>query len=251
MRHSAISSFFEELIMTAELNALIITAASIGFFHTILGPDHYLPFIMMSWARKWSAVKTTFITLLCGLGHIGSSVVLGLIGVALGLAVSRLEVVESVRGNLAAWLLIAFGLVYSVWGLRRAYQKKIHVHSHTHATEVAHEHLHNHHREHAHVHDDKSSPSITPWVLFVIFVFGPCEPLIPILMYPAAKNSLFGLVVVTCVFGIVTIATMLGVVLLSRAGVNFIPLSRLQRFSHAIAGATICLCGLAIQFLGL
>jgi len=237
--------------MTTELNVLIITAASIGFIHTIFGPDHYLPFVMMSWARKWSTLKTALITFLCGLGHIGSSVVLGLIGVALGLAVNRLEIVESVRGNIAAWLLIAFGLVYLVWGLRRAYQKKSHVHSHTHAVEVAHEHPHNHRREHTHVHDDKSSPSITPWVLFVIFIFGPCEPLIPVLMYPAAKNSLFGLVVVTCVFGVVTIGTMLVVVLLSRTGVSFVKLSGLQRFSHAIAGATICLCGLAIQFLGL
>jgi ABC-type nickel/cobalt efflux system permease component RcnA len=231
--------------MTVELNALIIAAASIGFFHTILGPDHYLPFIMMSWARKWSALKTSLITLLCGLGHIGSSVLLGFIGVLLGVAVKKLVIVESFRGNLAAWLLIAFGLLYTVWGLRRAYQKKTHVHSHTHAAESAHKHLHNHHAEHAHVHDDKSRPSITPWALFVIFVFGPCEPLIPILMY------LFGLVVVTFVFGITTISTMVGVVLLSRAGVNFIKLSKLQRFSHAIAGLTICLCGLSIQFLGL
>ncbi len=237
--------------MTTELNALIITAASIGFFHTILGPDHYLPFIMMSWARKWSGVKTTLITLLCGLGHIGSSVVLGLIGVALGLAINKLEIVESHRGNLAAWLLIAFGLAYFVWGLRRAYRKQPHMHGHSHATWVSHTHLHAHQREHTHIHDAKTTPSITPWALFVIFVFGPCEPLIPILMYPAAKNSLFGLLVVTCVFGIVTIGTMLGMVLLSRAGVNFIPLSRLQRFAHVIAGATICLCGLAIQFLGL
>ncbi|MHC4458867.1 MAG: urease accessory protein UreH domain-containing protein [Planctomycetota bacterium] len=237
--------------MTVELNALIIAAASIGFFHTILGPDHYLPFIMMSWARKWSALKTSLITLLCGLGHIGSSVLLGFIGVLLGVAVKKLVIVESFRGNLAAWLLIAFGLLYTVWGLRRAYQKKTHVHSHTHAAESAHKHLHNHHAEHAHVHDDKSRPSITPWALFVIFVFGPCEPLIPILMYPAAKDSLFGLVVVTFVFGITTISTMVGVVLLSRAGVNFIKLSKLQRFSHAIAGLTICLCGLSIQFLGL
>ncbi|MHC4807099.1 MAG: sulfite exporter TauE/SafE family protein, partial [Planctomycetota bacterium] len=93
--------------MNVELSALIITAASIGFFHTILGPDHYLPFIMMSWARKWSGMKTTLVTLLCGLGHIGSSVVMGLIGVSLGLAVNKLEIVESFRGNLAAWLLIA------------------------------------------------------------------------------------------------------------------------------------------------
>ena len=237
--------------MTAELTALLITAASIGFFHTILGPDHYLPFIMISWARKWSVLKTTVITFLCGLGHIGSSVLLGFIGVAMGLAVERLEVVESDRGNLAAWLLIAFGLAYSIWGLRRAYKGKPHMHRHIHPAGVEHAHVHGHETEHAHIHADEAKPSVTPWALFIIFVFGPCEPLIPILMYPAAKGSLFGLFLVTFVFGTVTIATMLGVVLLAGAGVNFIPLTRLQRFSHAIAGATIFLCGLAIQFLGL
>ena len=237
--------------MTAELNVLIITAASVAFFHTILGPDHYLPFVMMAWARKWSTLKTTLITLLCGLGHIGSSVLLGLIGVAMGLAVRKLEILESFRGNLAAWLLIAFGLVYFVWGLRRAYREKSHAHSHTHAGESAHAHLHAHQAEHLHLHADETARNVTPWVLFVIFIFGPCEPLIPILMYPAAKSSLFGLLVVTSVFAIITIVTMLTVVLLSTAGVSFLPLAKVNRFAHVIAGATICLCGLAIQFLGL
>ena len=237
--------------MTAEMNALVITAASIGFFHTLLGPDHYLPFIMISWARKWSALKTTLITLLCGFGHIGSSVVLGLIGVALGMAVKKLEIVESFRGNIAAWLLIAFGLAYLVWGLRRAFRRQEHTHNHTHANQETHRHTHSHYLGHIHVHDKKAALSITPWVLFVIFVFGPCEPLIPILMYPAAKNSYFGLILVTSIFGTVTIATMLSLVLLSRVGVNFIPMAGAQRFAHAIAGATILLCGLAIQFLGL
>ncbi len=237
--------------MTAELNALIITAASIGFLHTLLGPDHYLPFVMMSWARKWSGMKTTLITALCGLGHIGSSIVLGLIGVSVGIAVNKLEFVEGFRGNLAGWLLIAFGLVYLVWGLRRAYRNQPHVHSHTHTSEAAHTHSHSHDQEHAHVHNGGARKSIAPWALFVIFVFGPCEPLIPILMYPAAKNSFLGLVLVTCVFGIFTLGTMLGVVLLARAGVSFVPLTKLQRYTHAIAGATILLCGLAIQFLGL
>ncbi len=237
--------------MTAELNALIITAASIGFLHTLLGPDHYLPFVMMSWARKWSGMKTTLITALCGLGHIGSSIVLGLIGVSVGIAVNKLEFVEGFRGNLAGWLLIAFGLVYLVWGLRRAYRNQPHVHSHTHTSEAAHTHSHSHDQEHAHVHNGGARKSIAPWALFVIFVFGPCEPLIPILMYPAAKNSFLGLVLVTCVFGIFTLGTMLGVVLLARAGVSFVPLAKLQRYTHAIAGATILLCGLAIQFLGL
>lgn len=237
--------------MTAQLSALVITAASIGFFHTILGPDHYLPFVMMSWARKWSTAKTILITLLCGLGHIGSSVALGLIGVSLGLAVRKLEFVESFRGNLAAWLFIAFGLVYLIWGLRRAYRKQPHAHSHDHASEAMHSHAHSHFEGHTHVHNGKAAVSVAPWTLFIIFVFGPCEPLIPILMYPAAQNSIFGLVMVTGVFGGVTIATMLVTVLLSRAGVSFLPLAGVERFSHAIAGATICLCGLAIVFLGL
>jgi len=237
--------------MTAELSALVITAASIGFLHTVLGPDHYLPFIMMSWARKWSRVKTTFITFLCGLGHIASSVVLGLIGVSMGLAVKKLELIESARGNLAAWLLIAFGLAYLVWGLRRAYRSQPHMHTHVHTGQTAHTHRHSHHQKHSHVHNGKSTSSITPWTLFVIFVFGPCEPLIPILMYPAAKNGLFSVLLVALVFGTATIATMLGVVLLASTGVNFLPLARVQRFAHVIAGATIFLCGLAIQFMGL
>jgi nickel/cobalt exporter len=237
--------------MTTEMNALVIAAASIGFFHTLFGPDHYLPFIMISWARNWSTLKTTLITLLCGLGHIGSSVVLGLIGVALGMAVNKLEIAESFRGNIAAWLLIAFGLAYLAWGLRRAFRSKEHSHNHTHGSQDSHSHTHSHFHGHIHVHDDKTAMSITPWVLFAIFVFGPCEPLIPILMYPAAKNSFLGLILVTSVFGTATITTMLSLVLISRAGVNFIPLAGAQRFSHAIAGATILLCGLAIQFLGL
>ena len=237
--------------MTAQLNALIIAAASIGFFHTILGPDHYLPFVMIGWARRWSTHKTILVTLTCGIGHIGSSILLGMIGVSLGLAVKKLELVESVRGDLAAWFLIAFGLVYLVWGLRRAYRNQPHVHGHAHTDEDAHTHPHTHQQEHVHVHYDEASSSMAPWALFVIFIFGPCEPLIPLLMYPAAKNSTMDLCIVTGVFGIVTIATMLGAVLLSIKGVKFIPLTQFQRFAHVIAGATICLCGLAIQFLGL
>ena len=118
--------------MDAEISALALTAAFLGFFHTIIGPGHYLPFVMMSWARKWSWVKTTVITVLCGFGHIASSVVLGLIGVWLGLVLKNLTAVESIRGSIAAWLLIGFGLVYFVWGLRRAYRNRPHEHRHFH-----------------------------------------------------------------------------------------------------------------------
>ena len=233
--------------MDSSMTALALTAASLGFFHTIIGPDHYLPFVMMSWARKWSWLKTAVITILCGFGHIASSVVLGLIGVWLGLVLKKLTVVESFRGTIAAWLLIGFGLVYFVWGLRRAYRSRPHEHRHFHDRDVRHTHEHSHNQEHAHVHNEPGRVSIAPWVLFVVFVFGPCEILIPMLMYPAATSGWTGVIIVTTVFGTATITTMVGLVLLVRAGVNLIKLSFMERFAHAIAGATICLCGVAIQ----
>jgi nickel/cobalt transporter (NicO) family protein len=239
--------------VTQELRALVLTAASIGFFHTLFGPDHYLPFIMMSWARQWSAGKTALITLICALGHIASSIVLGLVGVFLGLALKGLVGTESLRGDLAAWLLTAFGLAYFVWGIRLVYRRHPHQHRHPHLSDAEHphQHVHTHLGEHAHVHDKETAKTITPWVLFVIFVFGPCEPLIPFLMYPAAEGGTVDLLVVTAVFGVVTTATMLAAVLLGRAGVDFLPLKKVQRYSHALAGASILLCGLAILFLGL
>ena len=88
---------------------------------------------------------------------------------------------------------------------------------------------------------------MTPWVLFAIFVFGPCEPLIPVLMYPAAKLSVWGVVLVAATFAVATLATMLSIVSLGCIGLAPFSFPRLQRFSHAIAGGTIALCGAAIQ----
>ena len=236
--------------MTQELIILLTTAATIGFFHTILGPDHYVPFIVMAKAGKWSHFKTMLVTFLCGLGHVGSSIVLGLLGITLGIAVHKLEIFESVRGNIAAWVLIAFGLVYFIWGLQRAYKNKPHTHLHPHADGSVHLHKHTHTAEHAHAHT-QSTISLTPWVLFTIFVLGPCEPLIPLLMYPASKNSLNEVLIVSGVFSAVTITTMMTVVYLSIMGLKLIPEKGLERYIHAIAGGTILLSGLAIQFLGL
>ena len=214
--------------MSNELVILAGAAAAIGFVHTIFGPDHYLPFIVLSKARQWSSVKTVMVTFLCGLGHVLSSVVLGFIGIALGIAVFKLEAIESFRGELAAWILIAFGFTYFVWGIHRAIRN----------------------RPHTHIHTSKSG-SLTPWILFTIFIFGPCEPLIPLVMYPAAKGDMMTVVIVAVVFGLTTISTMLGIVLASSYGLAKLPLGNLEKYSHALAGLAILLCGGAIKFLGL
>ena len=238
----------------ASLYALIVAALAIGFFHTLFGPDHYLPFIVIGRARRWTLRKTLLVSFLAGLGHILSSVVLGFLGIALGIAVARLEGVESARGEVAAWLLIGFGLAYFIWGLRRAWKKRPHAHPHAHVDAQAggHDHVHTHaDAEHVHLHGEAKKANITPWVLFTIFVFGPCEPLIPLVMYPAARHSTPGVILVAAAFGFATILTMLAIIAAASWGVSFVRLGKLERYSHALAGLMIFVSGLSVRFLGL
>ena len=235
--------------MTNELFVLVAAGASIGFIHTLFGPDHYLPFIVMARTRRWSMLKTALVTFFCGVGHVAGSVVLGFVGISFGFALDNLIVFESLRGELAAWSLIAFGLLYFIWGLRRAAKGRTHTHFHRHEDGFVHKHNHSH-ADHMHLHSDGEG-NITPWILFTIFVLGPCEPLIPILIYPAAKSSLAGVFWVSLAFGAVTVFTMCTIVLAAAFGASFIKLGRFERYSHSMAGATICISGLAISFLGL
>lgn len=233
-----------------EAQILILTAASIAFLHTILGPDHYLVFTAMGKARSWSLVKTLRITLFCGLGHVLGSVIIGVIGILLGAQLASIVEFEGLRGNLAGWALLAFGLMYFAWGLKKAGRGYKHSHVHVHEN-VVHDHEHNHHSDHSHVHDEKARKSITPWAMFIIFVLGPCEALIPLFMYPAAQQSAGLVVWVAIVFGVVTLATMLGCVALTTIGLEKLRLPSTGRYAQAVAGASIAICGAAISFIGL
>lgn len=236
--------------MSNELLLLAFTAASLGFFHTLLGPDHYLPFIVMAKARRWSIVRTLTITFICGAGHLLGSIVLGYLGIIFGISISSIIEIESVRGEVAAWALITFGLLYFAWGLRNVIRNRPHSHWHSHSGGTVHSHDHVHTKEHIHVHS-KDTGRLTPWILFVIFILGPCEPLIPLLIYPAAKNSIYDAIFIAGIFSIATIITMLTAVIISFYGIRFIHLKKYEVYSHSMAGATICASGLAIHFLGL
>ncbi len=235
--------------MMSEVQVLMITAAGAGFVHTVLGPDHYLPFILIGKAKNWNISKVLLLTLVCGIGHILGSLALGIVGVFMGIGIDKLEFIESIRGSLAAWALIAFGLVYAIWGLRKAVKNKTHSHVHMHNDGTLHHH--NHLKSHKHIQESSDSKNITPWVLFIIFVLGPCEVLIPLLMYPAAQYSLSGVIQVTLVFGITTILTMMSVVLVSSYGIKFIPTKKIGLYTHFIAGVMVFMSGVAIQLLGI
>lgn len=208
--------------MSAEI-ILCLTAISVGVIHTVLGPDHYLPFVAMSEAGGWSARKTLGVTIACGIGHVIGSVAIGMAGLALGIAVMQLESLEALRGDVAAWMLIGFGLAYLIAGFNRALHHLPHDHAAT------------------------SSSVWGPWLAFLVFVFGPCEPLIPLLMYPAAKASYGAVAGVVAAFTCATVGTMALAVLGMRYGLSFVRWPALGRFGHALAGLAILMCGVLVK----
>ena len=216
--------------MSNELLTLLGTAAFLGITHTLAGPDHYVPFVAMSKARNWSIKKTSLITFLCGLGHVLGSVILGVIGILIGTLIGKLEATEGTRGDIAGYLLASFGLIYMIWGIKKAYQKKSGSHSHDFKNSNA----------------DGKKASLTPWILFLIFVFGPCECLIPLLIYPAAKHGAGGIALVSTVFGIATVGTMMTMVLAASFGLKKLKVNKLAKMSHALAGASLLACGVLI-----
>ena len=93
----------------------------------------------------------------------------------------------------------------------------------------------------------RSRPGPSLWC----FVLGPCEPLIPLLMFPAATQSVAGIFWVTGVFAVVTVATMLAAVTLGQIGLERLKIPALARFGHTTAGAAMLGCGVAIGWMGL
>lgn len=217
----------------ATLAALLVTAFLTAFIHTIAGPDHYLPFIAIAKSRGYGITKTLAWTFVCGIGHIGSALLIAAAFIWFShiLTASKLEWLEDNRSNLAAYAMIGFGGAYLLFALRHRF-------------------LHKHTQTHTHFAKPEDSKSITPWIIFIIFVLGPCEALLPIL----TASSVLGVSAVissTIVFSVTTIATMMAAVALGLSGLNRLHFNWIEKYASEIAGGTVMACGLAIVCLGL
>lgn len=232
--------------MSHEMYVLIVTAISIACLHTVTGPDHYLPFIVLSRTRQWSMARTVFWTILCGCAHVWSSVLLGIGGAAIGWSLSRIKVLENVRGGFASWALLGFGAVYACWGWLKA--SRNHSHKHFDFYEDGSIYVYEHR------HGETVSPNVrhkvTPWVMFLIFALGPCEPMIPLLYFPAAKNSWIGMVSLIIVYTSCTLMTMLAMVIMGLYGVGLFKTAFLEKYMHFLGGLALMICGSAMIFMG-
>lgn len=230
--------------MQTEIMVLLSTAIAIAFLHTLTGPDHYVPFIALSASRGWSYGRLAFWTLLCGTGHVLSSVVLGLAGAALGWSLSSIGWLQEVRGGLAGNILLLFGISYTAWGVVRDRSNRKHKHF-----DVVENKVFVYEHQHGQAVLPKERHTVTPWVMFIIFLLGPCEPMIPLLSFPAARHSVLTTLILIGVYTAFTLATMLVMVTLGYYGYSLFKTNVVEKYLHTIAGATIMVCGAGIVFL--
>ncbi len=249
--------------MNSELAILLGSAATLGVTHTAIGLDHTLPFILLGRARAWSLSKTLLITGACGVGHVASSVVIGLLGVTLAVALTSLEGFEAARGYWVGWALVAFGTVYASLSLVHLRRVTSHRHIHVHADGTIHRHQHGHgaattlRRQH-HPVDGLGYPGGGPLhqgnvlaSLFIVFLLGPCEALLPLMTAPGLQSNANSSLLVAAVFGGATLTTMVGMVAAGWFGMRGTWLTRWEPHLNWMSGVAIALSGLGIQLLGL
>ena len=170
---------------------------------------------------------------------------LALGGAALGWSLSKVSWLEEVRGGIAAWVMLVFGVCYTIWGFYRLYKNNPHKHF-----DVENDGLY----FYEHRHNEAVAPTeryrVTPWVMFIIFLLGPCEPMIPLLYFQAAQNSLWGMLQLIVVYTVCTLITMLAMVLLGYYGIAFTTTKKLERYIHVLGGLTIFICGAGMLWMG-
>ena len=196
--------------------ALPLAAASVGALHT-LAPDHWMPFAALARARGWTPARALRTTVLCGLGHVTVSAILGIAALSVGLGIAQL--IGGQLASLAPVLLMLFGTVYMLWGLRP--------------------HRHRHEKQ-----------GVTEGALFVLFSSDPCVALIPLILASAGGGWPLILTVIVA-YEVGTIAAMSLLVVTAHAGARVMRFHLLDHYGDAIAGGLIVTVGAAVQLLGI
>lgn len=207
---------------------LAVAAMTLASVHA-LAPDHWMPLAALARAQRWTASRTAQVTAACGFAHVTVSVVLGAVGLAFGIRVFERWGAEF--ESMAGVILIGFGVVYGLYGLRHA---AAHLHGHA-------------HRRYDHIHEPRR---VTPWTVFLLFAADPCLAIFP-LMFAAAPLGWTAVFAVVLLYEAATIITMTALVLPARSAANtFVRGQWMHRYGDALAGGFIAAVGISVALLG-
>jgi len=205
--------------MGLNVYSLISGAVTISAFHAIL-PSHWLPFVLVGKAEKWSRGKILGVLTLAGGGHVFVTALLGFIAALIG---KKITFMIGTKIPIASIILIVFGLVYFGLGLR------------------GHEHVSNFSVK------SKRREFATAASLFLMLTLTPCEPMV-VVYFTAGPLGLKLLLLLTVVMGASTLGGMLILTYLALLGYERLNFPRLEKHERTVIGGILVILGILFAF---
>ncbi len=201
------------------LSSLIVGALTISTIHAIL-PSHWLTFVLVGSAQRWSKSKIMRIVFLAGSGHVLMTTILGLITASIAKGI--LPYLSYLETYVTSGILIILGLIYIFLG-------------------VTHKSNHNHSLKKG------SSDKATATSLFLMLTLSPCEAMIPIFF----AGSILGwqtLLILSLIMTLGTISGMLALTYLTLVGYKRIHFPWLEENERIVIGAILLVLGVFAAF---
>lgn len=204
-------------------SSLILAMLAVTAVHALM-PTHWLSFVLVARAQRWSRRKMLEVVLVSGLGHVTTTALVGLAAAALGKELHRHA--EKLDTPLPALILLAFGLYYLVVGWRREGHR---------------------HCGHDHSDDPIMADRVAAWALFVEMAVSPCETLIPV-FFASGQLPWATLVVMALVMSGLTIVFMAVLASLAFAGYQKLTFPWLERNERVLLGLILMALGAFAYF---
>ena len=207
------------------LFAYIIGAAVVGILH-MSAPDHWLTLCVLARNKKWAPKKLFGISFMTAIGHVGLSVVMGLVVVVIGLVFSHL--ISYYLDTAIGIAMIGGGLVVGIMPLVRN-------------TPHPHDHKHDHDEEKKY---GKLSSKIGYFAVMGA-ALSPDPSIIPI-YFSAISAGFYFAIELSVIFAIASIVTLLLLVQLGTMGLAK-TLARIpEKYNDSMVGFVIMAIGIYV-----
>ncbi len=191
-------------------------------------PNHWIPLAAIGKAEKWTHRETITATVIAGLAHTSSTVLVGIIVGFTGYKLS--ESYDTITTHIAPLVLVTIGLVYLVIDFVR-----LHKHNHT---------LNNLNKTSK---SNKSKWTLIASISFAMF-FSPCIEL-EAFFFQAGTMGWPGIIVVSIVYTFTTVFFMAVLVSLATKGISKLEWHFLEHHEKRVTGLVLITIGILIFFI--
>lgn len=200
---------------------VIVGSILLSFLHALI-PNHWLPIVAAGRKEKWSISEVTTVTLIAGVAHVASTILIGIILGYLGQTLA--SHIQYFSHYIAPVLLILLGIFF----------------------------IYQHHRHH-HFHmneSNKTSSNKTKIILTLILAMflSPCLEIQPLFLI-AGTNGIYLTISIAVIYFFLTVTGMVLWVRLAYEGLIKINWHGLEHNSGIIAGWTIIITGIISFFI--